>query len=185
MRRAEAIEIIAKTLEGNELVVVANGLISREMCAIKDATNNFYMLGSMGLASSIGLGLALALPRKKIVVIDGDANILMNMGSLATIGNLAPKNFWHIVLDNESHESTGGQPTVSMTAKLEKIAEACGFKTSKKVHDASGLEMAMNEVLNVDGPSFILVKVEKGGYVPPRVHHSPETIKARFKDEIR
>lgn len=185
MKRAEAIDAIAKALRGNEVVVLTNGLISREMCSIKDSANNFYMLGSMGLASSIGLGLALSIPHKKVVVVDGDANLLMNMGSLATIGNLAPKNLGHVVLDNESHESTGGQPSVSGTAKLEKVAEACEFKVVKKVHDVSGLEIAMNELLKIDGPFFILVKVEKGGDVPPRVHHPPEVMKARFKNAIK
>ena len=185
MKRTEAIDTITKALKGNEAIVLANGLISREMCAIKDTMSNFYMLGSMGLASSIGLGLAISLPHKKVVVVDGDANLLMNMGSLATIGNLAPKNLGHVVLDNESHESTGGQPSVSGSARLEKVAEACGFRVVKKVHDASGLEIAMNELLNVDGPSFILVKIEKGGDVPPRVHHTPEAIKTRFKNGIK
>jgi len=112
MKRYEAIEIITESLKGDELVISANGLISRELFTIKDSPRNFYMLGSMGLASSIGFGLAFSLPNKKVVVIDGDGNILMNLGSLATIGHFAPSNLIHFVLDNEMHASTGGQPTM-------------------------------------------------------------------------
>jgi thiamine pyrophosphate-dependent acetolactate synthase large subunit-like protein len=108
MKRYEAIEVITSELNGNELVISANGKISRELFTIKESALNFYMLGAMGLASSIGFGLAHNLPNRKIVVIDGDGNILMNLGSLATIGHFAPKNLVHFVLDNEMHASTGG-----------------------------------------------------------------------------
>ena len=184
MKRRDAIEIIANALKGDELVITANGMISREMCAIKDEPNNFYMLGSMGLASSIGLGLALSLPKKTIIVIDGDGNILMNMGSLATIGDLAPKNMVHIVLDNESCDSTGGQPTASRTVKLEKVAKASGFKITKKIHDDKTLEKMMKQVLSLSGPSFVLVKIARGGKEVPRVPYETETIKTRFKNSI-
>jgi len=184
MKRCEAIETIANVLKGDELVITANGMISREMCAIKDETNNFYMLGSMGLASSIGLGLALSLPKKTIIVIDGDGNILMNMGSLATIGDLAPKNMVHIVLDNESCDSTGGQPTASRTVKLENVAKAAGFEITEKIHDDKALEKRMKHVLSLSGPSFVLVKIERGGKEVPRVPYETETIKTRFKNSI-
>ena len=82
------------------------------------------MIGSMGLASSIGFGLAIKNPKKKIFVFDGDGNILMNLGSLVTIGAKIPKNLIHIVFDNNSHESTGGQPTNSTLVKIEKRSES-------------------------------------------------------------
>jgi sulfopyruvate decarboxylase subunit beta len=185
MKRCEAIKTIANALKGDELVITANGMISREMCVIKDEQKNFYMLGSMGLASSIGLGLALSLPKKTIVVIDGDGNILMNLGSLATIGDLAPKNLIHVVLDNESHDSTGGQPTASITVKLEKVAKASGFKIIKKIHDDKTLEKVMKRLLSLSGPSFVLVKIKRGGKEVPRVPYETETIKARFKNSVQ
>ena len=86
------------------------------------------MIGSMGLASSIGLGVALKNPKKQIFVFDGDGNILLNLGSLVTIGSLKPKNLIHIVFDNNSHESTGGQPTSISKINLEKIAKAANYK---------------------------------------------------------
>lgn len=184
MKRCEAIEVIAGLLKEDESVVSANGMISREMCAIRDRSHNFYMLGSMGLASSIGLGLALSVPNKKVIVIDGDGNVLMNLGSLTTIGKLCPKNLIHVVLDNESHDSTGGQPTASNVAKLEEIAKASGFKTTRKVCSIEMLEEAMRELLASDGPSFLLVKVKMGGESVPRVPYEPEVVKDRFKKAL-
>ena len=112
MIRKEAIGIISKKI-GNQSIVAANGFISRDLFEINDKNSNFYMIGSMGLASSIGLGLALKNPKKRFFIFDGDGNVLMNLGSLATIGSAEPKNLVHIVFDNSSHESTGGQPTIS------------------------------------------------------------------------
>ena len=184
MKRLEATEAIVSALKGDELVVSANGMISRQLHATKDSPNNFYMLGSMGLASSIGLGLALSHPNKKIVVLDGDGNILMNLGALATIGNLAPKNLIHIVLDNECHDSTGGQPTVSTTTKLEKTAEASGYKVVKRVQDKKTLKESVAQLLDAVGPSFVLVKTERGGEAPPRVPYEPEVITGRFSAAV-
>jgi phosphonopyruvate decarboxylase/sulfopyruvate decarboxylase subunit beta len=185
MKRYEAIEVITRELNGNELVISANGKISRELFTIKESPLNFYMLGSMGLASSIGFGLAYNLPNRKIVVIDGDGNILMNLGSLATIGHFAPKNLVHFVLDNEMHASTGGQPTVSNTVRLEEVALAAGYRTAKKVSSSEDLRIAVKEVLNTtEGPSFVLIKIEKGEKEVPRVSHEPTHIKSRFKEAI-
>lgn len=184
MKRYEAIAVITESLKGDELVISANGMISRELFSIKDTTCNFYMLGSMGLASSIGFGLAYNSPNRKVVVIDGDGNILMNLGSLATIGHFAPSNLVHLVLDNEMHASTGGQPTVSDTTRLEEVASATGFIAVRKVSSSEDLRMVVREVLNSEGPSFILVKIEKGERDVPRVSYEPIHIKNRFKEAI-
>lgn len=181
MKRCEAIEVIVQSLTGDELIVSSTGMISRELFTIKDSPQNFYMLGSMGLASSIGLGLALSLPDRQIVVIEGDGSVLMNMGSLATAGHFGPKNLTHIVLDNEVHESTGGQPTVSDTMKLEKVAHAAGYQLAEKVTSYNELREVLRKSSR-QGPAFILVKVEKGGIEGiGRVSHSPQEIKNRFQ----
>jgi len=120
MNRSESMKIISQHI-GNEIIVAANGFISRDLFAIKEKPSNFYMIGSMGLSSSIGLGIALKNPRKHVYVFDGDGNILMNLGSLVTIGRLQPKNLIHIVFDNSVHESTGGQPTSTNKIQIEKI----------------------------------------------------------------
>ena len=112
---------------GDSPVVSANGFISRDVFTAKDKKTNFYMIGSMGLASSIGLGIALKKPRKKIFVFDGDGNILMNLGSLVTIGSLQPNNLVHIIFDNKIHESTGGQPTFAEKIDISKIAKMTNY----------------------------------------------------------
>ena len=184
MKRYEAIETITETLRGDELVISANGMISRELFAAKDSPKNFHLLGSMGLASSVGFGLAYNLPNQKIVVLDGDGNILMNLGSLATIGHFVPRNIVHIVLDNEMHASTGGQPTVSNTARLEEIASAAGYQVVRKVSTIEDLRAVVSEVLSSEKLSFVLAKLEKGEKEVPRVSYEPTHLKDRFKGVI-
>jgi thiamine pyrophosphate-dependent acetolactate synthase large subunit-like protein len=181
VRRLEAVEAVVRCLRGDELVISSNGMISRELFPVADTPRNFYMIGSMGLASSIGLGLALSLPDRQIVVLEGDGNILMNLGSTATIGHFAPGNLTQVVLDNEAHDSTGGQPTVSRTARLEEVARAAGYRFARKVASQEAVEPAVRESLG-QGPAFILVKVERGGTGDiSRVSYSPEEIRARFQ----
>ena len=144
MIRKEAIEIIMEKIS-TEPIVSANGFISRDLFNVHDKKTNFYMIGSMGLASSIGLGIALKKPKKKIYVFDGDGNILMNLGSLTTIGILAPQNLVHFILDNESHESTGGQPTHSNKIQVEKIAEVSNYRVFK-IKKISELETVLKKI---------------------------------------
>lgn len=181
MNRKEALKVIVDALKGDELLISANGMISRDLCAIQDSSANFYMLGSMGLASSIGLGLALSCKRKRVVVLDGDGNILMNLGSLATIGNLKPRRLLHIVLDNESCDSTGGQPTSSITTKIDQVAKAAGYRRSEKVSSEEKLRKTLTESSKLSGPSMILVKIERAPNTSKRVPYEPEQISERFR----
>ena len=103
MNRKEAIKIISKRI-GDDPIIAANGFISRDLFDVCDKKSNFYMIGSMGLASSIGLGVAILNPKKRIFIFDGDGNILMNLGSLTTIGKLKPKNLVHLVFDNPTFQ---------------------------------------------------------------------------------
>lgn len=185
MKRFDAIRAAVQALDGNELLISSNGMISRELITVKDSPRNFYMLGSMGLASSIGLGLAISLPNAQIVVMEGDGNVLMNMGSIATIGHFAPKNLIQVVLDNECHDSTGGQPTVSNTARLEEVARASGYRVAARVTTEAEVEKVVRKSLR-EGPAFILVKVDKGSVKGiARVLHSPEEIRSRFQQAVR
>jgi len=185
LKRFEAIEAITGCLKGDELIISANGMISRELFSIRDSENNFYMLGSMGLASSIGFGLAFLVPSRKVLILDGDGNILMNLGSLTTIGHFSPGNLLHIVLDNEIHASTGGQPTVSGTATLEDIALGAGFQKVKRVYETEELREAVSQFKGSEGPLFILAKIEQGDKEVPRVPIDPVKIKERFMKVIR
>ncbi len=183
MKRHEAIDFICRSLEGDELVVSSTGMISREFFTRRDSLRNFYMMGSMGLASSIGHGLALCLPKTRVVILEGDGSVLMNMGSLATIGHFGASNLTHVVLDNEAHDSTGGQATVSTTMALDRAAEAAGYKRVFRVTDADELREVAGR-LRDEGPVFILVKVEKGELAGVgRVSHSPEEIREHFRRE--
>jgi len=181
--RKEAVEIVSKTLK-NQLVVAANGYISRDLFEVSDKPSNFYMIGSMGLASSIGLGLALKNPRKRIYVFDGDGNILMNLGSLVTIGSLKPKNLVHIIYDNGVHESTGSQPTNSKNIRLDIIAKASNYKvfrTRSKHH----LNSLLKKIKKLVGPILILVIIEKGTNVSRRINLEPIEIKNRFMHSLK
>lgn len=183
MKGFDAIGAITSSLS-DELIISANGFLSRQLYTLKDSAKNFYMLGSMGLASSIGMGLSLSVSNRRIVIIDGDGNILMNLGSLATIGHFGPKNLVHMVLDNECYDSTGGQPTVSNTAKLEDIAKAAGYKVTRRVADMESLRAVVAEIPGMEGPVFVLVKTERGKEKTSRVLLTPSEIARRFASEL-
>ncbi len=185
MNYREAITTITELLE-DQMVVCANGLISRETFTIRDRTENFYMIGSMGMASSIGLGVALSKPSRKIIILDGDGNLLMNLGSLPMIGSLQPKNLLHIVLDNEVYASTGNQPTISNVIELEEIAKSARYAYIRKVSTNEELKKEVVYTLENEGPSFLLVKISDSDEKREvgRVTHSPEQIKKRFMSAI-
>lgn len=164
-------------------IISANGYISRDLFEVCDKPTNFYMIGSMGLSSSIGLGIALKNSKKKVFVFDGDGNILMNLGSLVTIGSLKPKNLIHIVFDNRVHESTGGQPTHSAHVSIESFAKAANytvFATNSKI----GLEKIFKKIKKIVGPIMILVRIERSNQISKRVGLEPLKIKNRFMDSL-
>ena len=165
-------------------IISANGFMSRDLYETNEKESNFYMIGSMGLASSIGLGVALKNKGKKIYVFDGDGNILMNLGSLVTIGSLKPKNFIHIIFDNKSHESTGGQPTNSKIIELEKIAKVAKFKTYK-ISKKEQIKKIFSNIKKENGPICILVKIEKSNVRSIRVDITPPNIKTRFMKSLK
>ena len=178
MARYEAIKDIMKDIE-DELVICNIGFPSRELYEIDDRDKNFYMIGSMGLASSIGFGLALAKPNEDIVVIDGDGSLLMNMGSLVTIFANNPSNLTWIVIDNGAYGSTGNQDTYAQAIDLVDIAKSVGFKNSYDFNDID-----LKEVIKSDNASFIVYKTEPGNSKAPIIDLSPIEIKERFMKSI-
>jgi thiamine pyrophosphate-dependent acetolactate synthase large subunit-like protein len=182
MNRKEAISIIAKEI-GNNLIISANGFISRDLYETCDRNENFYMIGSMGLASSIGLGVALKNPKIKVFIFDGDGNILMNLGSLTTIGSLQPRNFIHIIFDNNSHESTGGQPTHSNKIKLSGIGKSVNYKVFN-IDSKKDLISNLKKITNYKGPIMFVVKVKKSTKVSIRVEIEPKKIVERFSKSL-
>ena len=183
MIRKAAITIVVKKI-GNHPIISANGFISRDLFEVCDKNSNFYMIGSMGLASSIGLGVALKNTKKKIFVFDGDGNILMNLGSLITIGITKPKNLVHVIFDNSSHESTGGQPTATNKIQLSKIAKSANYKVFQ-VKTKNQLVKIFQKIKSILGPIMIIVKIEKGGVISKRINMEPTKIKNRFMNSLK
>ena len=180
MIRKAAISTVVKKI-GNHPIISANGFISRDLFEVCDKNSNFYMIGSMGLASSIGLGVALKNPRKSVFIFDGDGNVLMNLGSLTTIASQKPKNLIHIVFDNSVHESTGGQPTNSNFVNIEKIAKACNYNHTFMVRTENNLLKILDKIKKLKGPIMILVKIQQSkGEKSKRVNILPVNIKERF-----
>jgi thiamine pyrophosphate-dependent acetolactate synthase large subunit-like protein len=161
VRRIEATVRITRLLT-DEPVVVSLGHPAYDLYAAGDRSLNFYTWGSMGLTSSIALGLALARPDRRVVAIDGDGSLLMNLGSLATIGGCAPPNLVIVVMDNGEYGTTGGQRTATAgTANLEDAALAMGIVRTATVHDPDALESVFKESRLVPGPWLIVVKVRE------------------------
>lgn len=181
--RMAAIAAAVKQL-GDEPVVHANGYPSRESCAVADRPQNFYMIGSMGLASAIGLGLAAACPSRRAVVFDGDGNLLMNLGVVANVAALAPANFLHCVFDNEAYGSTGNQRAASAHVRLDRIAAAAGYRTAAAVTESDAVAATVRAMLASDGPHFLLVKVTREEADVPRIAHTPRAIRDRFRKSV-
>ena len=184
MNRKEAIEFISKRV-GNDPIIAANGFISRDLFDVCDKKSNFYMIGSMGLASSIGLGIALKDPGKKVFVFDGDGNILMNLGSLTTVGSLKPKNLIHVVFDNSVHESTGSQPTNTNFVSIEKIAKACNYNHTFTARTENNFEKILRKIKKLKGPIMIVVKIQQtNDKKSARINYEPVEIKERFMSRL-
>jgi sulfopyruvate decarboxylase subunit beta len=182
MQRYDALKSLVPALT-NELVVCNLGAPSQEMYSIKDSDRFFYMLGSMGLASSIGLGLALG-TKQHIVVIDGDGSVLMNLGTLATIAAQAPANLTLIIIDNGAYGSTGDQPThTSGVTNLAAMARGAGIKSVFEV-PGSQLRDTFVECKGRAGPHVIVAKVAPGGPQLPPVPLSPVVIIERFMRQV-
>jgi sulfopyruvate decarboxylase subunit beta len=181
--RAQAMAALLELLT-DQPVVVCNGFPSREAQKIADRPTHFYMIGSMGNASAIALGVALAKPNKHVIAFDGDGNVLMGMGTLATVGALKPKNFIHVVFDNEVYGTTGNQPTISNVVPLEKVAKAAGYVNAVRVLDREDLVYEFKDLLKKDGPSMLLVKVNEFQEEADRILLDPPDITSRFMKAI-
>lgn len=178
MNRQEAIEVIMMTINPQDAVVSTTGLISREIFEKFDSERNIYVPGSMGLASSIGLGLAMARPTRNVVVIDGDASLLMSLGSIVTIGNKQPANLLHIVIDNGAYGSCSEEKSMSDTAHLDQLSLHVGYQYVRRVGSHEDLKRAIREFER--GPGFILAKIELGGRRDFRRPLELTAIKKRF-----
>jgi thiamine pyrophosphate-dependent acetolactate synthase large subunit-like protein len=168
MKRFECLQAIAPLVR-DELVVTTAGGATAEWNAVRPSDGNLQVK-TLGLCSSIGLGLALSLLQRKVFVFDGDGALWMNLGSLATIGLHQPKNLIHICWDNKQYESSGGEPTVSTAGNIDFAATArsAGIQNSRAVSTVDDLKEAVSQALSHDGPHFIWARIEAGrAEVPP------------------
>lgn len=161
-KRPSRLSVMAKvqaSVGPNDLVVATTGFTGRALYAAADKPNQLYMVGSMGCASPFGLGLAIACPDRRVIVLDGDGAALMRMGALATLGYERPKNLTHVLLDNEVHDSTGGQSTVSHSIDLGAVAKSCGYP---KVLRATSLDDLGAIIADAHELTFVHLKTARG-----------------------
>jgi phosphonopyruvate decarboxylase len=181
--RADVLRTVQSHARRGDVIVATTGHTGRELYACGDLPNQFYMVGSMGCASSFGLGLALAQPERRVIVLDGDGAALMRLGALPVLGLERPRNLLHIVLDNEAHESTGAQATVSASADFAQIAAASGYPVAIR---ARGLD---DIAATLDAPSgdlsLIHVKTQiSNGKGLPRPSITPRAVAARLREHL-
>ncbi|WP_306216111.1 phosphonopyruvate decarboxylase [Actinoplanes sp. RD1] len=172
---------------GDCAVVATTGYTARELFGTADRPNHFYMQGSMGHASSIALGVAINRPDRTVVVLDGDGAALMHLGALSVIGDRAPANLVHVVLDNGRHESTGGQRTTSTATDFTRVAEANSYRSAARVESLDELSRALQQAKTTPGPHLLAVAtLPRGSAVPPRATNalSAPQIAARFRTDL-
>ncbi len=181
--REEALrEVVANTREGETVLLASTGFCGRELYAIADRPNHLYMVGSMGCVTPLALGLALARPDLKVIALDGDGAALMRLGALATVGACAPRNLWHLLLDNGAHESTGGQATVSATVAFADVAAACGYGSCLDTDQVAQLAPWLQQE---GGPHFARLLTRTGTPKDlPRPKVTPAQVRARFMRHI-
>jgi phosphonopyruvate decarboxylase len=181
MTRTEALHAILESLTGGEAIIATTGKTGRELFTLADRPNHLYVVGGMGTASAIGFGLARTLPRQPVVVIDGDGAALMKLGSMVTIGYYQPPNLLHIVLDNESHDSTGGQRTASGVVRFAELAAAANYRRAASADDPSDVRDLLKELQRQPGPSLLHVRIRPGS--PQKLGRptvKPHEVKERF-----
>lgn len=167
MSREEAIQTVAAVLGERDCIVSTTGMISRELFEYRESKGqgherDFLTVGSMGHASQIALGIALAQPERRVWCFDGDGATIMHMGSMAIVADKTPKNYVHVVFNNGAHDSVGGQPTVGLKINLPAIAKAVGYKSAISVDNKEELEQQLSKLAAQEGPVLVEVKVKKG-----------------------
>ena len=181
--RQEVLQAVLRVRQPADLLVATTGFTGRELYALGDAANHIYMVGSMGCASSFGLGLALACPQRRVIVLDGDGAALMRLGALSALGAEAPPNLIHLLLDNEAHESTGGQATATHSTDLAAVAAACNYPAVVRAASSAAVASALQAA---NALTFIHCKICQG--VPaqlPRPAITPDAVVTRLKTFIQ
>ncbi|MBN9416097.1 phosphonopyruvate decarboxylase [bacterium SCN 62-11] len=175
LTRSQMLQGLLKIWGPGDLVVATTGYTGRELYALNDRNQHLYLVGSMGCASSLGLGLALRRPKNRIWVLDGDGALLMRMGALTTVGWMRPENLVHVLLDNGVHESTGAQATVSASLDFCEIARGCGYPNVLRWNEPAPVDFA--------GLTFIHAPILPGiAEALPRPKQKPREVADRFRE---
>lgn len=182
MTRYDAVAALVRGLAADDVALFTTGMISREAFLAGDRELNLYMIGSMGLLSSVGLGLALSQPDRRVWVIEGDGSLLMTLGNLATIGAERPARLVHVVVDNGVYGSTGDQPTLHGEVSFAELARAAGYPTVLTAASPEELAGALRLVAGAPGPVLLHVRVEVSE-VPGigRVSIAPDELAQRLR----
>ncbi len=176
-----ALRAVVAGTAGSDVLVATTGFTGRALYATGDRPNQLYMVGSMGCASSFGLGLALAQPQRRVIVLEGDGAMLMHLGAAAVVGHEAPLNLVHVLLDNGVHDSTGAQATVAPAVDLAGAALCCGYADVRRV--ASAVELTTAVAGARRGPVFLHVRtLPRANRKLPRPAETPAEIARRFAD---
>ncbi len=167
LSRENVLEILLNTIPEDAIVVSTTGKLSRELFELRKIKNHghakdFLTVGSMGHSSSIALAIALSKPNKKVYCFDGDGASIMHLGSWGIIGQKGPKNFTHILFNNRSHESVGGQSTASESMDFVEIAKACGYKEYFRAKDKDEIVGSVQKTRDFSGPNFIEIEIKNG-----------------------
>lgn len=180
MNRDKCLRALARHVT-NE-IVVATYSAAHDWLQINDRPLNHFFFGAMGLASSHGLGLALGLPNRRVIVLDGDGSLLMNLGSLVTIAGAAPKNLVHFVCQNGTYEANGGHPLPNNKVDLAGIARAAGIFSCHSISELSAFEAQVGTLIKAEGPVFAALQVEQG---PSVAIDYEDMYKAARRDALR
>ncbi len=184
MNRFDLTQRLVSKLKHDEAVIGGIGNSNFDLWGAGHRPQNFYMLGSMGLAAPIALGVALAQPQRRVFALEGDGSLLMQVGSLATIANLAPRNLTIIVWDNSMYQITGSQPTATAgKADLVEMARAAGIGQSAWASDEADFERLVACSLNEDGPWFIGARID-GAAPAKQTPREPVIIKSNFMRDL-
>jgi phosphonopyruvate decarboxylase len=183
--RQEALRaVVAETPPDSTILLASTGYCGRELYAIDDRPNHFYMVGSMGCVLPLALGLALTRPDLRVIALDGDGAALMRLSAFATVGAYGPPNLWHLLLDNGAHESTGGQATVSPRVALAEVAAACGYASSLETSRLAEISSWLAE-RPIDGARFARLFIRSGTPSDlPRPSVTPVEVKSRLMQHI-
>lgn len=184
--RQDVLRAISQWRDSRELLIATTGKTGRELHDIADVAGNLYLVGSMGCAGPLGLGLALSRPDQRVVVIEGDGALLMRMSNLATLGRYAPANLLHLVLDNNVHDSTGGQATVSDSVDFPAVAAACGYARVVRAGGIADLVRALDAWRNGSMPTFIHLRIAPGSKEPlGRPTLAPRAVLQRLRQLVQ